>query len=165
MITHSRLHERLHYAEDTGIFTWRPRFALPGDDPAKVATWNARYAGRAAGVETHGYIRLSVDDRKHYAHRLAWLYVYGEMPPLIDHINRDGRDNRISNLRIATKRQNVKNSDRRDNTSGHRGVRRSANGKRFIVQHKTPGRPCSYIGTFDTIDEAVAAYKAACESA
>ena len=157
MITYSRLHERLHYDEDTGIFTWRPRFALPVDDPAKVATWNTRYAGCAAGVETHGYIRLSVDDRKHYAHRLAWLYVYGEMPRLIDHINRDGRDNRIANLRKADKRINVANSFRKDNTSGFRGVIPSANGTRFIAQYGGGGRT-GYIGTFDTAVEAHQAY-------
>lgn len=165
MITQTRLKEVLDYSPETGVFTWRERDVPLDADRAKVSAWNTKYAGKAAGVKTHGYIRISIDDKKHYAHRLAWLYSYGSMPSLLDHKNRNGFDNRISNLRIATKRQNVKNSDRRDNTSGHRGVRRSANGKRFIVQHKTPGRPCSYIGTFDTIDEAVAAYKAACESA
>lgn len=160
MITQNRIKERLEYSPDTGIFTWRERVAKPGEDPAKVATWNTRYAGCIAGVQTHGYIKISIDNQKHYAHRLAWMYVYGECPALLDHINRDGLCNQISNLRKATKRTNLANSARKDNTSGFRGVIPSANGKRFIAQNG--GKRPSYIGTFDTAEEAHAAYLASC---
>ena len=160
MITQQRLREVVDYHPETGEFTWRPRVAGDTDDPAKVSAWNTRYAGKPAGCRTHGYIRLSIDDEKHYAHRMAWLYVTGEMPELLDHINRDGTDNRFENLRIADKRLNNVNSDRKDNTSGYRGVRPSANGKRWVVQHLRPGHTNKYIGTYDTVEEAVAVYRA-----
>ena len=161
MITQKRLKETLSYCHETGVFTWRERVSKPDQDAAKVASWNTRYARRKAGVKTHGYVKISIDDKKYYAHRLAWLYVYGFIPDLLDHINRIGTDNRISNLRAATKRLNVHNSTRKDNTTGFRGVTMSANGKRFIAQGKIPGRTSQYLGTFDTAEEAHAAYLAA----
>jgi hypothetical protein len=165
MMTQDRLSQVLTYDPATGIFRWHSREPGDGDDPAKVATWNTRYAGRVAGVRTHGYIKISIGDRKYYAHRLAWLYVFGRMPTLLDHINRDGCDNRIENLRAADKRINVDNSFRKDNTTGFRGVIRSANGQKFIAQRKHFKGQSSYIGTFDTAEAAHEAYMCAVRGA
>lgn len=153
MITQKRLKETLVYCPETGVFTWRERIAKPNQNAAKVASWNTRYAGKEAGVKTHGYIKIAIDDKKYYAHRLAWLYVYGAIPPLLDHINRNGEDNRIQNLRQATKRMNVDNSTRKDNTTGFRGVTKSANGKKFIAQRLSVKGKSRYLGTFDTAEE------------
>jgi hypothetical protein len=97
---------------------------------------------------------MRVDGRLYRAHRLAWLYVHGEWPKgNLDHINRDGCDNRIANLRLATYSENGRNSRlRSSNTSGFRGVYRRPNG-RFTAQIWHSGA-CQTLGTFDTIEEA-----------
>lgn len=69
-----------------------------------------RHVGSVAGCSTsHKYIRIRILGRCYYAHRLAWLYVYGYMPKQVDHINGDCHDNRLSNLREVTQSQNNAN--------------------------------------------------------
>ena len=113
MLTQERLKELLHYDETTGFFTRRVDVGTRGK------------AGGVAGcVRNDGYIHLKVDGRLCLAHRLVWLYVHGEFPPAdIDHANRIRADNRISNLRLATRAENNTNSKTHStNTSGFRGV-------------------------------------------
>ena len=86
------LKEVLNYDENTGIFT------------------NCK-TGKIMGIggNSHGYIALSIFGKRYLAHRIAWLYVYGEFPKnQIDHINHDKVDNRIENLRDITARENLK---------------------------------------------------------
>lgn len=145
------------YAPETGIFVWKKRLADSGHDKTRLRAWNTRYAGKQAGVLTHGYIRIRVRDVAYYAHHLAWLYVTGDWPhQLIDHINRDGSDNRFANLRLADKRLNAMNAKLRvDNTVGLRGVT-PLNG-RFMAQCALKGGG-RYLGMFDTAEAAHAAY-------
>lgn len=82
-------------------------------------------AGSVAGyIESRGYAKITIDGIAYRAHRLAWLYVYGEFPSMdLDHINWNKSDNRIENLRIVTCCENQQNAPiRKDNTSGYRGV-------------------------------------------
>lgn len=99
MITQEELKESLHYDPDTGIFTWRK-----SKGPAKKGT----VAGKI--YKSHPYIKIGVCRHSIDAHRLAWLYVYGEWPTMdIDHINRDPTDNRICNLRHVSRSENNRN--------------------------------------------------------
>ena len=68
-------------------------------------------AGQIAGSKNgQGYIEVKVCGKIIGAHRIAWMLYYKENPPeFIDHINRDRSDNRICNLRAATKSQNGAN--------------------------------------------------------
>jgi hypothetical protein len=77
-------------------------------------------------VSHRGYKKIGVDMHRYYARRLAWLYVYGEMPKVIDHINGDTLDNRIGNLRNVDQSGNLQNIRQmnRTNTSGFTGVTR-----------------------------------------
>lgn len=70
-------------------------------------------SGRPFGSKTSNglYWRLTIDGKQVYAHRLIWELVNGPIPEgmTVDHVNRDGLDNRIENLRLATKSQQVLN--------------------------------------------------------
>ena len=71
MITQAELKELLDYNQDTGIFT-------------KKST------NKKSGTLTYSrYIRIQINNKAYYAHRLAWLYIYGCMPKYVDHINMD----------------------------------------------------------------------------
>lgn len=102
------------------------------------------------------YLRLHINGQEYYAHRLAWLYVYGQFPRLLDHKNHDGLDNRINNLRLATVAQNYINAKKRvTNTSQFKGVWK--HGGQFCAETSYNGKKV-YIGLFDDPKTAHAAY-------
>lgn len=76
-----------------------------------------------------------------------------------DHINRNKLDNRRSNLRTCTQRENNTNMKLRgDNTSGHRGVTWHKNDKRWQAQINIQGR-LLYLGQYKKLQDAIEAQK------
>jgi hypothetical protein len=73
-----------------------------------------RRVGKQLGtLDFYGYIFISVLGRRQLAHRLAWLYVHGELPKEdMDHINGVRNDNRLANLRVCSRAENMQNSVR-----------------------------------------------------
>lgn len=113
VITQQRLREVLDYDPETGEFRWL------------VATGRRVNVGDLAGTDSYGRRFIRIDKRRYRAHRLAWLYVHGRWPANeIDHINGVADDNRIANLREATRSQNCENrrKPKRNSTSGFLGV-------------------------------------------
>jgi hypothetical protein len=142
----------LDYDPETGVFKWKWR-----EDVG--SRWNTRYAGKAAGcVQRVGYVLISINDRLYKAHRLAWLFVYGEWPPeQIDHIDCDKLNNRIANLRLATMQENQRNVGlQKNNTTGIKGVCWHKRDRKFQAEIKVGGKRL-HLGTFDTLAEAIAA--------
>ena len=145
-ITQERLRELLSYDTETGLFT-----RITGD------------ARKTVGSLHHtGYITINLDGKNYMAHRLAWLYVNGNFPPEeIDHINGKSTDNRISNLREASRKQNNENRTlRSDNTSGFQGVTFNKSFRKFQarIMHNKKSR---HLGLFSTAEQASQAYQAA----
>jgi hypothetical protein len=127
----------------TGIFTWRVR-------PAQHVRAGA-VAGHRNGRRIEDYVRIEIAARGYLAHRLAWLYVYGAWPRGgLDHINRVKSDNRISNLRECSLRENLANSYRQA-TGRFKGTSRLRGkwGAKVTVNGK-----CLYLGYFDDRREA-----------
>jgi hypothetical protein len=156
-LTVQQLRDALDYDHTTGRFYWRRRKGVHH-------TTNVRYAGKEAGHRCPrlGYVLLGFNGRLYRAHRLAWLYVFGEWPAGdLDHINGDGFDNRTANLREATRTQNNGNMRMPShNTSGLKGAYWDKRAERWMSQIKHQGRQ-HYLGYFDTAEQAHAAYAAA----
>lgn len=149
-LTLDRLKKVLSYDRTTGVFYWR------------VSTSNRVKAGRMAGRDNGvGYLRLMLDRRLYYTHRLAWMYVHGTMPEVeIDHINGNRSDNRISNLRLAQHRENGQNQAlRKTNTSGKHGVSWSKPHNKWAAYIMKDGRK-RHLGLFDSLEDAGDAYLA-----
>lgn len=125
MITQEILKELIHYDKNNGIFTWLKRDFRYFKTKRAHSTWNSRFAGKDAGtVCNDGYISIIVLNRPHKAHRLAFLYMTGNLPlKHVDHINQNKVDNRWENLRPVSPQVNSKNMPiRSDNKSGIVGV-------------------------------------------
>lgn len=150
MITQEELKRLLHYDPDTGLFTWL------------VRTGPNVYAGNIAGYlhKSTGYIRCTYDGQKYQSHRLAWLYTHGQYPSnLLDHINGNKTDNRLSNLREATYSENSQNRSKAgsNNVSGFLGVSFHKVTNKFRSQIKLFGKT-TYLGAFKTPEEAYEVY-------
>lgn len=110
MLTAERLRELVEYDPETGLFRSKSRYH------------RCTYGKIIGHKRDGGYLKVHVEGHQHRAHRLAWLYVYGEWPPtFIDHIDGNPANNKISNLRLATKQQNGRNR-RAMSRSGLKGV-------------------------------------------
>lgn len=120
-----------------------------------------RIGKRAGKLHRNGYRYLTVFNREYREHRLIWALHYDEWPELqIDHINGRPDDNRIENLRLATPTLNQVNKGAAKNSStGMRGVKPSGYGG-FCAVITLAGKS-TYLGTFETAEEASAAYRAA----
>jgi len=154
-LTAERLRELLHYDPATGVFTRRIATGYRG----------CHKAGSVCGSldKSEGYIRIGVDGRDYWAHRLAWFYVHGVWPPHdVDHRDRIRHHNWIDNLRPATRSENLHNQvePAPGNKSGERGVFWEPRRKRWRATISI-GNKNRHLGRFATLEEAKAAYLAA----
>jgi hypothetical protein len=148
-----RLKTLFVYDPLTGVFTRRIASGRHGCHPA----------GEACGtINAPGYVIMGVDGCRYVAHRLAWVYVYGRWPVGdLDHINQQKADNRIANLREASRAQNMQNvSLHRHNSSGRKGVcwhKVRAKWRAYIFN----GYRQQHLGLFTSFADAVQAREAA----
>ena len=143
------LHGHLHYDPEAGVFT------------RMVGGRGGRIGAQAGCVDNStGYVRIHINGRLYYAHRLAWLYTHGRWPvEHVDHVNGVRADNRLCNLREATRTQNNRNSGLSiRNTSGERGV--DYHKGRWRARVYMAGKTIC-LGEFADLDEAIAARRAA----
>lgn len=152
MITQEKLKEWIKYDKDTGIFY-----------KAKVSKmdFKNKVGDIVANNLRSGYLRINIEGKVYTAHRLAWLYVYGEHPKLtIDHINRNKLDNRISNLRdVCASTQKINQGKNIRNKSGIVGVHYITRDKKWVATITPRGMKRIVLGRFDTRLEAGLARK------
>lgn len=149
MLTQARLKELLRYDPETGVFTWR----VQNSPRAQI--------GAPAGCVKKGdcdYRVVRVDCQLYRANRLAWFYMTGTWPELqVDHEDRNPLNDAWRNLRLATNKQNGENASlRKDNTSGHPGVKWRTDTLKWsaCIKHH---RKTIHLGCFAEKDAAIAA--------
>lgn len=158
-ITREQLSTVLECIPETGSLTWKPRV----ESSPYIKAWNTKYAGKQAGNLTGlGYLHTQAFGRRLFVHRIVWLFAHNEWPPtLLDHVNGDRADNRISNLRAVPHAINLRNQAlRRTNKSGVMGVHWSAQRRKWVAKIVVGGRTI-ILGHFDSVDEAASARKEA----
>jgi hypothetical protein len=157
-LTQEELKQLFHYDLETGIFKVVDTYTK-----GMRRGNSAFYAGKIIGISDKlGYLSVNLSGRNYRLHRLAFLYVQGNIPKVVDHINGNPSDNRWVNLRACTQGENRRNQrlDRRNKT-GFKGVHFNKEVGKFraYIRHNYKR---TYLGFFDSAEEAYAAY---CKSA
>lgn len=148
LLDQKTLHELLSYEEDTGIFKWKKN---------RRGVKTNKNLGSDNGF---GYLRITVLGKSYYAHRLAWMYKYGEFPKYeIDHINGLKNDNRIKNLRDVTSETNAQNKvfAKSNSKSQILGVSFHKKAKKWQA-HICVYKQRKYLGLFNNVEDAHKAY-------
>jgi uncharacterized protein YdaL len=111
MLTQKVVQEYFDYKD--GILYWKVKAArrVTVDSPA------------GSFDPSNGYHKVHILKKFHKTHRVIFLYHHGYLPDFVDHIDGDKLNNKIENLRAATKSQNCMNQKiSTRNTSGTKGV-------------------------------------------
>ena len=140
------LKEHLDYNPETGEVLLKKKW---GPLPYKVG------AVLGEGALIHGYKRIKLLGVTYGAHRIAYA-LYHECDPYpfdIDHKDQDKTNNRITNLRKVTRKQNNYNKPKRESKSGHTGITYRTRRKKAWSVHCNR----TYIGSYATLDEALTA--------
>lgn len=147
MLKYLRVIKNLYYNHQTGIVTNK----------------DGKEMGYITEGKGRGYKQVCINKKIYMVHRLAWAIYYGEEPPkIIDHINGDGLDNSIINLRKSNHRQNGLN--RKSHRDGRlTGAQYHKADKRWMSTI-TINKKKIYLGYFKTEKEAHCAYKQALKS-
>jgi hypothetical protein len=122
------------------------------------------HAGALAGHlrRDDGSLRARIDGRRYQVDQVVWLVAYGAWPAsLIGHINKVRSDNRLSNLRLSSRGESLRNAKlHKNNSSGFTGVSWEARRKLWLATIGVDNRAV-YLGHFKDKDEAAAAYERA----
>lgn len=124
-------------------------------------SFSVNVGDKAGKKNAFGYIQIKIDRKDYYAHRIVWVMHKGDIPKgmFIDHIDNDKSNNRISNLRLATKSQNNCNKPKnKNNTSGFKGVSFHKGIGKYVAQIKINNKGKS-LGAYDTAEDAALAYQ------
>ena len=157
-ISHEEVLRLFQYDASTGMLYWRVAPTRSRVAPGSVA--GSVRKGKGAYTD---YFFVKLSGRRTKTHRLIWFYVYGKWPKqLIDHIDGNGLNNRIENLREVNNSQNgINRKLNAKNTHGYSGIIFDKRSKRptsrpWQAYIKVKGL-VKYLGSFHTKEEAVQA--------
>ena len=153
MINQKYLQSILNYDKDTGEFTWKVRKGARALQNTVAGT-----------LDNTGYIHITIDKKVYQAHRLIWMYLYGQFPTeFLDHKNGNKSDNRLTNLRESTRAENGINRPKQSNNkSGYKGVyfHKQSNSYRAKI---TIDQKVKILGNHKTPEKAYLAYVNYCK--
>lgn len=146
----ARIPDYLAYESDSGDFI------------RLKASNNRNKVGEVAGsVNREGYVRITMFGMGFQAHRLAFYFMTGKLPPddvEVDHINGIRNENSWNNLRLVSHAINMQNSRKPErNTSGSQGVSLNPRNGKWVARISLSGKSI-FLGEFREKDKAIQCY-------
>lgn len=125
-----------------------------------------QYAGREVGCLCgSGYMFVKIRGVLYQLHRIVFALHHGYLPNEVDHIDGNPLNNKIENLREASRSQNLANTKlSKANTTGVKGVTFNKRVGKFQA-YLTKEKKRTYLGSFNSLEEAEQSRKAAFERA
>ena len=149
MLTKDYLNTLFDYKD--GMIFWK----------VKTKRHQQKIGDRAGTKIGDGRRYVSVDGVRYGEHRIIYFMHHGYTELFIDHRDLDQTNNKIENLRAATKGQNEQNTTKRiTNTSGYKGVSFNINKNKWRATITVNGKQKS-LGYHFTPEAAFEAYKEA----
>ena len=150
MIDQDTVKKLFYYDAESGMLIWR------NGNGRNVKPWQ-----EVKSKNGSGYYAVKINNKSYTAHRIAWLYTYGQFPTEdIDHKNRNRNDNHLCNLRQVSRTDNCQNiSAPSHNKSGHIGVSWIKSHNAWTVYIKV-NKKNKWLGYYKNLADAVAARKA-----
>lgn len=153
-----------------GCLVWKSRPREHFSTELSFRSWNTKYAYTRVGSNAsqggrRQAVTVTFQRKTLHAHRIIWEMHHGPIPKskCIDHVDGDAWNNRLENLRLATRSQNSMNYKRpSSNTSGLKGAVKHKGSKKWMAQIKCRGETI-YLGLHETAQLAHRAYCAAAE--
>lgn len=160
MPTKEYLNDCFFYDAENGSLKWKERPISHFKNEVGMKRVNGKMAGLMAQSSLNGrYYVASINSKFYLCHRIVWCMHYGYWPKSdLDHINGNKLDNRIENLRIVDRGQNMSNVGRqKNNKSGFIGVFWASRESKWqaVVAHKKKN---IVLGRFDCPVKAARAY-------
>jgi len=137
----------LNYEKETGLFRW------------KIKAGRQAIGSVAGSKHSHGYISISINKKRYFAHRLAFLCMTGRFPEnVVDHINGIKDDNRWCNLIACTQSKNMENRKCHQINSKTKLIGSSKHKSGKFIAQITRNKVHKYIGIYETAEQAHKAY-------
>ena len=98
------LNECFRYVDGALFWKERPRRHFKSESACRI--WNLKFSGKEAGspFRKGRYKQVTLNNQKILAHRVVWIMHHGAISDgmVIDHIDGDGTNNKLGNLRLTT---------------------------------------------------------------
>lgn len=166
------LHKLLRLNGSTGQLFWKERDPswFPRGRHGQEATckwWNGRFAGKEAFTahDTHGHRQGSIFGRLYAAHRVVFALSYGHWPEMVDHIDGDRSNNAVSNLRAASRAENMRNRGSIGRSSRYCGVSWDSYAKKWRARCARADGTTAHLGKYSSERDAAIAYDKAAAKA
>lgn len=156
--TREYLNSVLSYCAETGMLRWKNRPVNHFKTEGTYKSWNKRFAGKVAGApHSQGYRQINLDGKVYLAHRFIWVMLHGPLVDYdIDHINGNRSDNRLVNLRIVSRAENLRNRKSANLGSNEVcGVSYAEKHGKYRAYVGIAGKQV-HLGWFDDMDSAIA---------
>jgi hypothetical protein len=156
-IPHALVKETFSYNEATGDLSYKKDVSKKFK-AGQPAGYKANFK---SGSKVYIFVKVPGYNAVVLAHRLIWFLVTGEWPDCIDHIDRDGCNNRFRNLRNVSRTENQRNRRiPKNNTSGVCGVTFNVKAQKWLATIRG-NNSTVYLGAFENIEDAKLARKSA----